>query len=175
MRSERVFSELVTSNRMMLYAFAFSICRSHHDAEAILQEAIIIAWQKMDEFDAGTPFGKWTRAIVYRVAMNHYRAGQRRPVLCDEETLSALSDAFNNVERDTGSQGLLEALDTCIKKLSEKNSRVLRMRYFDRMKVSEMAKVLRRSVSAIDVMVFRLRKRLEKCIRVEWRQEDHAG
>jgi RNA polymerase sigma-70 factor (ECF subfamily) len=175
MRDERAFSEMLAAHRTELYAFAYSICRKHHDAEAILQQVALIAWQKLDEFDAAGSFGKWTRAILYRVAMNYVRAQKRLPVLCEEETLEALSNGYDRVDEAMKQERLFDILDHCMSRLPEPDRQALRLRYYEGKSASHMAGLFKRSVDAVDVMIFRIRRQLEKCIRATLQADGGAA
>ena len=173
--AESVFDELLASHRTELYAFSFSICRNYHDAEAILQQTSLIAWQKFAQFQTGTSFGKWARAILYRAAMNHVRAQKRLPILCDEETLEALSDAYERVDEAMKRDRLFEVLEHCLGRLSPSHYQALRLRYYEDRDTAYLARVLQRSAEAVDVMMFRIRQQIGKCIRAALAEDEGAA
>ena len=50
---------------------------SHHEAEDVLQDAVLIALRKLDKFDPATAFSAWMGQIVRNVALNHARKRAR--------------------------------------------------------------------------------------------------
>ncbi len=166
MRDQGEFVKLLTAHNMRLYAFALSICRNHQDAEDILQQAAAVMWEKRAGFEPGSSFGMWSRAVLYRVAMNHMRARKRHPLLCDVETLEALSSAFENADEIYDNRRLMDALDGCMGRLSPEHRKMIRLRYCENRKSAELGEMFEKTISAVDVVLFRIRRWLERCMKV---------
>src|SRR5215471_13197582 len=76
------FRELIDPYRRELQAHCYRILGSVHDAEDVLQEALLAAWRAIGRFD-----GQSLRAWLYRIAtnrcLNYLRGESRRPQPAD--------------------------------------------------------------------------------------------
>src|SRR6266436_4901293 len=61
------FRVLVERHSHNVFRLAFRMTRNQHDAEEIVQEAFLRAYQKLGQFAARANFGTW----VYRIAANY--------------------------------------------------------------------------------------------------------
>jgi RNA polymerase sigma-70 factor (ECF subfamily) len=71
----------------VLWTIAAAVLGDPSRAEDVLQEACLIALQKLEHFEPGTSFAAWMGAIVRNVARNESRKGARRatrPMAPDE-------------------------------------------------------------------------------------------
>src|SRR5690606_11249728 len=71
------FGELLREHRRTLWGVAAGVLNSPADADDVVQEATLVAYQKIAEYREGTSFAAWMSQIVRYTALNHSRRLRR--------------------------------------------------------------------------------------------------
>jgi RNA polymerase sigma-70 factor (ECF subfamily) len=159
------FGDLVRRYQDRLYNAVFRFLDSAEDAQDVVQEAFLSAYQSLDGFKGGSRFFTW----LYRIAMNHaIDLRRKRRVLQylepghedDSQPVdkSEFSRPAEHLERREEEQKLRRALQL----LSAEHRTVLILKDIDGMKYEEMAE-------ALDVPIGTIRSRLHRA-RLELRE-----
>lgn len=88
------FERLVHEHERALYHFAYRLTTDPHDAQDLLQEALLKAYKSFHRFETGTAFDRWVYQIIYRLFVDSYRKKKRRPYV------SSLDEPLPNMERE---------------------------------------------------------------------------
>jgi RNA polymerase sigma-70 factor, ECF subfamily len=67
---EGAFGELVEHNRQAVYRAAYAALGSAADADDVVQEAFVTAYQKLDTFRGESSFKTWLLSIAWRKALD---------------------------------------------------------------------------------------------------------
>jgi RNA polymerase sigma-70 factor (ECF subfamily) len=157
------FEEVVRRYQRRVYGVALRIVRAHDLADDVAQEAFVRAWQALERFDVGRPFGPWVCRIAANLAVNHVRSPRSREEALPEghaETPSA----------DPGPLGaVLDAearwvLDAAVAALSPEQRAVFVLRAVEEMSYEEIARALDISPGTVMSRLFRARERLAKAL-----------
>ncbi|MGJ8657077.1 MAG: RNA polymerase sigma factor [Akkermansiaceae bacterium] len=158
------FTEMVKRYQSNVRACLAVRLTDKHEAEDLAQEAFIIAFRKLSEFDADRAFGPWVRSIALNLLRNHWRkhkaacigGAAELDVLVNEQI--ALNHSIDN-ESDR-----LEALKRCVTKLDEPMRKLLELRYYKCQTIGELKTELNVNHSTVTMRLYRLREILHKCI-----------
>ena len=105
------YEMLVQRHAPMAYRVALRLCGDHHDAQDVAQEALIAAWQNLDQFREDSSFATWLYRIVTRRALNKVTREHITEAL---DLLSALADPAPEppaqAERDLTADAVTSAL-----------------------------------------------------------------
>lgn len=152
----KAFNLLAREHHRNLLTFARALCGNPATAADLSQDAFVIAWRKLDDFDASRDFGCWLRGIVRNLWRDQLRkAGREFPV--DEATLEnweAVNAEWDQSRRD-GRVELFDALEDCLDRMPETTGEAVKLFYYQDQEGPEAAKTL-----GIDVTTFR--KRLQR-------------
>ncbi len=166
------FVALFTANEQALRSFVRSLVPSWHDADEIMQEVALVAWQKFDQFEVGTSFLKWT-CVIARFKVLGYRRKFARERLAFKETL--IQVMADEATRDSERRKLeYEALEGCLRKLPEKQRRWVTLAYTPGMSSKELAAELGLKPEAFYMRLNRIRRMLLDCINKTLKQEGVA-
>jgi RNA polymerase sigma-70 factor (TIGR02960 family) len=73
------FAELIDPHRRELHVHCYRILGSVQDAEDVLQETLLAAWQGLAEFEGRSALRTWLYRIATNRCLNALRAASRRP------------------------------------------------------------------------------------------------
>jgi len=96
--SGAAFAVLTTRHRDAVYAIARNMCATVRDAEQVLQQAFLAAWEELGSFPAGTKFTTWLYGIAMKAALGHRQSDRRSPSCSLEPFLPAFDSAGCVVE-----------------------------------------------------------------------------
>jgi RNA polymerase sigma-70 factor (ECF subfamily) len=164
------FVRLFTQNQRALYLFIVPLVGSPADAEEVLQETNVVIWSKWDQFQAGTNFLAWGRAIARLEVFRFRRRKDRRQQPLGDEVLEIVADELQQQPNDFDRRR--EALTACISKLREKDRQLIQHRYSEGQSGDDVANQLGRPANSVYQSLGRIRRVLMECVR---RQMASAG
>ncbi len=164
--AKSLFEILMRENADMLLAYLRTSVRDPHSVDDLFQEAMVVAWRRIGDYDRSKPFGSWLRGIASKLVLAHYRKRQKSPVALDEASLDWLDGQFERVGAvpgDTLAQKL-EALHDCVAALPEPQRSTIEDRYFKGLSLAEITERIEGSLEAVKKRLSRAKLRLEQCL-----------
>lgn len=164
-----LFIEQVREHHAGLRGFVRALGVDPLWVDDVAQEAFIVAYNRLEEFDQERDFGAWLRGIARNLVINERRKDARRKrILSDNLTdvLLSSSSASDQEEEEIGDRGLakLNALRACVADLPEKSLGLLRARYEDDNAAAEIAEEFEMKAPAVRKALERVRVSLKKCM-----------
>ena len=121
-RQEQFVAEL-TRGQDQLYRYIYSLLADHSAANDVLQEANLVLWRKIDQFDATRPFLPWAYAIARYQVLAFVRDRGRDRLLLDAELVAMVA---LEVEADAEfNTQVTAALRACLEKISASHRSML--------------------------------------------------
>lgn len=163
------FIEQVREHHAGLRGFVRSLGVDPMWVDDVAQEAFIVAYNRLDEFDRERDFGAWLRGIARNLVINERRKDARRKrILSDNltEVLVASSSAGEEEAEEMGDDALarVTALKECVKTLPERSLRMLKCRYEDDCSAQDIADEFSMKPPAVRKALERLRTSLRDCM-----------
>jgi RNA polymerase sigma-70 factor (ECF subfamily) len=177
------FGELVRRYESKIFRLAQHITQNREDAEDVLQETFLKAYEHLDQFQGNSKFYTWiVRIAVNQALMKLRRRKADRSVSLDE----TIDTGEDNIVREIAAWGedpeerfsreeLGELLDSAIKGLEPPYRSVFVLRDIEDLSTEETADVLGLSIPAVKSRLLRARLQLrEKLTRQFKRKGDDA-
>lgn len=142
----RAFEEMVNHYSRTLYWQIRHIVVDHDDADDVLQNTFLKAWNNIESFRGDSKLTTWLYKIAYNESMTFIKQKKEHLSIDSEE-----GGVVNSLESDEYFDGdetqilLQQAIDT----LPNKQKAVFTMKYFDEMKYEEMSEITGTSVGAL--------------------------
>jgi RNA polymerase sigma-70 factor (ECF subfamily) len=170
------FRVLVERHSQSVFRLAYRMTGNQHDAEEVVQEAFLRAYQKLEQFAERANFGTW----VYRIAANYAidRMRQRRgedekraPAAraADDgagefDPMNIVPDSAPSPERLAQSQQLALHMRRALSELTPAERTAFVMRHWGGSGIEEIAAALESSSSAAKNTVFRAVQKLRQSL-----------
>ena len=157
---EAAFEALCALHRPALMSLAMRMLRQPDDAHDAVQETFVKAFRAIGEFDAERPLKPWLCRICANCCVDVVRARRRAGEGFDER-VAALRDEVHGADRAEGMIQFGQALEA-IGRLPENYRRIILMRHFRHMDVTEIAQALDKPEGTVKSLLFRARALLRK-------------
>lgn len=158
------FEVLFERHRSLVYRFAYQMTGRRDDAEDVVQEAFVRAYQNLHRYRDEAKFTTWLLRIVTNLCTDQARMSQRRTALEQQEAMGALDwmtigdihDPVQGLEEDRRRIALRKALAA----LPAHHRSVIVLRDIEEREYPEIAKILGCTVGGAKLRVLRARRAL---------------
>jgi RNA polymerase sigma-70 factor, ECF subfamily len=132
------FDGLVKAYMRQAFQMAYRVVGHREDAEDLVQESFLAAYQYLDSFDVERPFGPWIMRIVLNRGANLRRARARRATEPETDGISSAPSALDEATRAEARTKLVEVMAT----LSDRQRLIVTMFDVDGMTSTEIGERL---------------------------------
>lgn len=155
-------AQLILKHRHGLLAYLYGVVPDYHAVEDIFQEISLVAIQKAAEFQEGTNFIGWVRAIARHKTREHLR--RRTGALLDDAFFDGFEAALDAARAAIDPDHRKEALRQCLSELQEGSRLILSWRYEEGLSPAGIGERTGRSRAAVNSLLQRIREILKECV-----------
>jgi RNA polymerase sigma-70 factor (ECF subfamily) len=179
----RAFGELIRRYEGKIFRLAQHITQNREDAEDVLQETFLKAYEHLDQFQGNSKFYTWIVRIAVNQALMKLRRRKTDKSVSLDETIDTGEDTIvreiaawdENPEQRFSREELREILDSAIQGLDPPYRSVFVLRDIEDLSTEETAEALGLSIPAVKSRLLRARLQLrEKLTRHFKRKGDDA-
>ncbi len=175
------FAQLVKNYERQLFALARRLTGNEHDAEDVLQDTLLKAIDKIDQFRGDSSFGTW----LYAIALNQGRAFLAKEKRADLKSIDDLLPAgghgnsehshklsqWRNPHEVMEDAEIAQVINEALDEMRAEYSVPFMLRYHEEMSVKEIARSIGLTEAATKSRILRarlaLREKLDKVLRIE--------
>jgi RNA polymerase sigma-70 factor (ECF subfamily) len=157
------FVRQFTQAQRALYLSIIPMVHSPGDAEEVLQEANVVILCKWRQFEPGSNFLAWCRAIARLEVFRFRRRNFHRIQLLDDDVMNLIAEKIEEEALDVEQHRSL--LTDCLSRLREQDQELIRRRYTMGVTGDEVASQLGRPANSVYQSLGRIRRMLLECMR----------
>lgn len=169
--SESHFNLLVDRHTPAVYRLALEITRNHHEAEDIVQETFLKVYGNLRQYSPDKArFKTWLFTIARNQSINVFRSLKRKTARlffeydfaeqAVEPGAGYASPENRNAEQMLSQRQETARIQGALGKLPERQRTALLLKSQEELSYDEIASVMKTSVSSVESLIFRARKRL---------------
>ena len=150
------FAELVRRFAPKLQAFLRRRTHDRHEAEDLVQDTFVKAYENLSRYDISWRFSTWLFTIASRAAVSHHRRKRPECVRPDLQS-SACDEAAERREQR-------ESLWATAAQLPEGQYQSLWLKYVEDMPIKEIARAMGKSQVCVKVLLYRARMSMARLL-----------
>jgi RNA polymerase sigma-70 factor (ECF subfamily) len=165
---EEAFRRLVEGYSSRLFRLAYRMTGNEMDAEDVVQETFLKAFQRLDQFEERSSFGSWLHRIAVHAGCDLLR---RRRARGGSAVVSLEADDDLNMrapdpspERLAQGVQVQEGVALAMGRLSDRERSAFVLRHFEEMSTREISRLLGIEESAAKQSVFRAVRKLREAL-----------
>ena len=161
---EGAFTDLMREYYRLVYTIVIRIVDNPHDAEEVVQDTFLSAYQGLTQLEDTTKFKSWLAEIARNCARQWLRKQRDKTVSLDEVSEGVLQTEDSPDERLT-QQEQRELIRRTMETLPQKDRDIARAFYLEGASYDELTSTHGLSYNAIAFRLFRIKRQLSKRLR----------
>ncbi len=155
------FSYLVNQYKNIVFNIVLRISKNKEDAEELVQDTFLKAFQKLNTFKSKSKFSTWLYRIAYNLAISKSRKKVIKTERFDDyiNEIIDYESIFNELEH-TELKERQKLIKTAIEELPEMDALLITLFYLNNLTIDEIYEITGLNKSNIKVRLYRARKKL---------------
>lgn len=166
------YRPLVDRHTPTLFRLAYRITGNRGDAEEVVQEAFLRAYQQLPRFELRSDFGTWLYRIAVNTALNRLQkektARMKMAELDSEHGERQIADREATPERMAFNGQIAQQRESAMRNLTEVERAAFVLRYLEERPMDEIAEVLGMTVNSAKQAVFRSVRKMRRALEPLW-------
>lgn len=168
-RDSQAFEILVREHADMLMAYLRAMAWNDALVEDAFQEAIIVAWRRLPDFDRSRPFAPWLRGIARNTLLGLARKQQRRHEIAGEAAALHIEEQLARIESTPADRFAerMQPLMDCLQRLAPEQREAVELVYAQSLDPRVAASTAGTNDETFRKRLYRARLQLAECLRIK--------
>lgn len=155
---ESKVKDYIVNNQKNFYKIAYSYVKNEDDSLDIVHDAICKALSKIDSLKDIEVVKPWFYKILINSAIDHIRKNNKYVNITEEELINEYKadDVYSDID-----------LERALDRLPEEYKSIIILRYFEDMKIEDIANVLSENTNTVKTRLYKGLRRLKIKIKTE--------
>lgn len=154
--------EVYNRYQRAMYNTALRIVKDSAEAEDIMQESFLTAFEKLHTFKGDASFGAWLKRIVVNNSIAQFRKAQRISTVSDDQIPLAADDATDGLDSEDYSQLQVSRLMDTMNELHSSYRQILSLHFVEGFDYEEICQIMDISYANCRTMISRAKESLRK-------------
>lgn len=156
----QALNALVKEYQDKVFRICLGYLQNEHDAADVTQEVFIKALEKIDQYKGEAKISTWIIRIAINLSLNYLRDNKKRLLHTELSGINLEDESLDTYQQKETRQIVRKA----IYKLPDKQKKVFILSYYMDYSYQEISEVTGYTISSIESLLFRARKRLRESL-----------
>jgi RNA polymerase sigma-70 factor (ECF subfamily) len=157
---ESAFNKIVLKYQQKIYWHARRMTGNHLDADEVVQEVLLVLFQKLKDFQFKSSLYTWIYRITATRSINFLRKKNIRQIFSFEDQEARSVKSSEDIIKDLESKEKLAKLEAALKKIPVKQREVFVMRSFEELSYEEISEITGKSIGGLKANYFHAMKKI---------------
>ncbi len=162
---ESAFNKIVMKYQQRIYWHARRMTGNHLDADEIVQEVLLVLYNKLKNFQFKSSLYTWIYKITSTRSINYIKKKNLKQFFSIEDNEAISLKSKEDIVKDIETREKLNRLEKVLQKLPAKQKEVFILRSFDELSYEEISEITGKSVGGLKANYFHAVKKITEMIK----------
>ena len=161
--NQQAFNNLARKYQEKIYWHARRMLGDHDDAHEIVQQVLLVMYNKLNKFNFSSSLYTWIFRITYTRSLNQLKKNNLKRLISFNENIE--NYGYENIVEDLESKERFIEMEKLLSKLPTKQKEIFIMRNFDELSFEEISDITGKSVGALKANYFHAFKKMKELMK----------
>lgn len=163
--NQQAFNNLARKYQEKIYWHARRMLGDHDDAHEIVQQVLLVMYNKLNTFNFSSSLYTWIFRVTYTRSLNQLKKNKLKRLLTFSFSENIENHSYENVVEDLESKERFIKMEKLLSKLPTKQREIFIMRNFDELSFEEISNITGKSVGALKANYFHAFKKMKELMK----------